>query len=223
MKRSYIVQRVRRELGDDQYDETIITDAANDFVFELFNDTRTRLMEESDTVSAKAGATVADYPSDLQTIIGIYVTAPRVFRLSAPLEYATFMQNYANFATSTARQADAWTPYGNRMRFAAPLNADHTFQIDYLRVPEKMVKDGDDCEVPDNYVELVIKGTKLRVMEVDEDYDVAQNERDTLAGLVTTFKRNEGRGGGKVGPVSVMRTNRRAGRTGDPTVDGLRG
>lgn len=223
MIRADIVKSVRGLLDDDEFDADLITQAANWFVYELFNDTRTRLMESSDTVTGLAGSSTADYPSDLLTIIGIYVTAPRKFQLNRPMEYQTFMNSYSDFATATSREASSWIPYGNQMRFSAPLNANHTFQVDYLRIPVPMEDDQDECEVPDNYSELVAKGTLARIMEINEDYAEAEQERDNLSPLVTTFKRNEGRGGGKVGPASVMRTNRGRGRSGNPFEEGLRG
>lgn len=199
---------VRGLLQDDQFDEDLIKEAANWFVYELFNNTRTRLMEESDTITALANSTTADYPSDLMTIISIYVTAPSVYKLNRPMEYETFMETYPNFATASTSLAHNWTPYGNAMRFSAPLSASHTFQVDYLREPTPMESDDDDCEVPDRYSELVSKGTLARCMEINEDYAEAAQERQNMEPLVTTFIRNEARGGGKVGPAAIMRTNR---------------
>ncbi len=45
-------------------------------------------------------------------------------------------------------------------------------------------------------------------MEIDEDYAEGDQERSLLDPLVTTFIRNEARGGGKTKPT-VIRTNRR--------------
>jgi hypothetical protein len=222
MTRADIVKAVRGLLTDDAFDEDLITQAANWFVYELFNDIRTRLMESSDTVYALAGDINANYPSDLMTRIGIWVTSGRAYEMPDALEYKTFMNSHANFATATAAEARTWTDYGNAMRFAAPLKSNTTFQIDYLREPEAMEEDDDECEVPDRYGELVAKGTLARIMEINEDYAEAQQERDNLAPLVTTFKRNEGRGGGKIGAASVMRTNRRGRGSGDPLQDGIR-
>lgn len=202
-------QTVRGLLQDDQFDENLITQALNWFVYELFNDTRTRLMESSDTITVDAGSTTADFPSDLMTRISIYATAPTVFDFDPGyVEYPTFMGSYANFATAVPARASKWTDFGNAIRFAAPLDASHTFQIDYLREPVPMEQDSDDCEVPDRYSELVAKGALARIMEINEDYAEAAQERSNLDPMLTTFKRNEGRGGGKTQPT-IMRTNRR--------------
>jgi hypothetical protein len=212
-----IVTSVRGLLTDDQFDEDLIKEAANWFVYELFNNTRTRLMESSDTITVLANATTADFPSDFMTWIAIYRTVPNVAPITEEyIPYAQFMQRHANFASAvSARQSD-WTMYGNAMRFAAPLNAAHTFQIDYLREPTPMEDDGDDCEVPDRYSELVSKGTLARIMEINEDYAEAAQERTNLETLVNTFIRNEARGGGKTGPIIMNSRRRRGNSTGVP-------
>jgi hypothetical protein len=199
---------VRGLLQDDQFDDNLLTQAANWFQYEVFNETRSRLMETSDTVEAEAGDTSIDLPSDLMTRIAIYVTAPQVYELSDAMSYRQFMANYANFATAPATPLRAWTDYGNAIRPSAPLQTAVTLQIDYLREPTPMEKDGDDCEIPRRYMEMIAYGTLARAMEINEDREEAADVRDLLAPMLTTFKRNEGRGGGKVGPAAVIGTGR---------------
>jgi hypothetical protein len=205
MTRADLVTDVRTLLEDTEYSEDTITMAANWFVFELFNNTRTRLMEASDTLSGILGATTLDLPDDLVTVINFYLTAPQVLALNDnEVPYSAFMRNYANFATAAPAQARQWTLYGpNQMRFAAPLKTAHTFQIDYLREPVPVEVDDDEFELPDRYGELLAKGTLARIMEINEDYEEAQQERNNLEPLVTTFIRNEARGGGRVGPQVI--------------------
>ena len=201
---------VRGLLVDTQYDETLIAQAANWFVKELCNNNHLRIMEASEELSASQGDTELEFPEDMKTLIkdGFYCTAPSVFDMG-PLyvSYGDFMRSYANFASATQAQARKWTDFGNMARFTAPLSAEHTFQCDYLRDPVDMVDDTDDCEIPDRYDELVSKGTLARIMEINEDYAEAQQERGNLDPLLTTFIKNESRGGFKTGPI-IMRTNR---------------
>lgn len=223
MTQAEIRTSVRGLVGDPAYDGALIDEAANWFVYELFNNTRTHLMEESDELTASAGDTTVDWPSDFMTLLHFYLTVPQVIDLkSAFMEYETFMRSYANFASAGIQQVTNVTIFGSGLRFSAPLNVDHTFQLDYLREPTPMTEDSSTCEVPDRYAELVSKGTLARVMEINEDYDEADNERSNLQPLLTTFIRNEGRGGNKVGPAAVIRTNRRR-IGGNILEDGLRG
>lgn len=199
---------VRGLVSDTQYDETLIDQAINWFVYEVFNNTRTRLMEASDELFASQGDTLLEMPDDFMTRIHFYMSAPQVLNMKFGFtEYETFMDSYSNFASANQQQGQTWTDYGADIRFSAPLNADHTFQLDYLREPVPMEEDDDECEVPDRYSELVAKGALARVMEINEDYAEAAQERTNMEPLMTTFIRNEGRGGGKVGP-GVIRTNR---------------
>jgi len=203
-----IIASVRRLLQDDEYDATVITEAANWFVYELFNNNHTRLMETSTTLDGALNDTLVDFPDDMLAWVTIYLTIPQVYDLKHSYQdYGDFMASHANFATASSGQARDWTDFGNAMRFAQPLNGSHTFNLDYIREPVPMEELTDDCEVPGRYIELVAKGTKARVMEIDEDYAEAAQERTLLDPLVTTFIRNEARGGGKTKPT-VIRTNR---------------
>lgn len=204
-----ITATTRRLLQDDQYDATTIAEAANWVVYELCNNNRLRIMEESTEIEAALNDTVMPFPDDMMAWTSIYVTAPQVYNFSDLYkEYGDFMLSHANFASSNAAQARAWTDFGRNIRFAAPLNGRHVFQFDYLREPKAMVRDGDVCEIPGRYAELVNRLTKARVLELDEDYQSADEERTLMAGQITGFIRNEGRGGGKIGPT-IIRTNRR--------------
>lgn len=208
MTRAEYVAAVRGLLVDVDYDETLIAQALNWFVYELANNNRLRIFEASDTLSPAINATTQDFPSDMITLISMYLTSPQVYDMGPNyVEYGSFMRSYANFATATAAQAYAWTDFGNAIRFSAPLLTASTLQVDYIREPVPMEDDGDECEIPDRYSELVSKGALARIMEINEDYAEAQQERDNYAPLMTTFIRNEGRGQIKTGP-SIMRTNR---------------
>lgn len=209
MKKTELVPIVRDLLQDDAFSQDTIVRAANWFQNELCNKNRLRIMEESDLLTANIGDTTADLPNDIQRIVTLYVTAPQKYDLMKNYrEYGEFMELYPDFATATQHQLSYWTDWGNAMRFSAPLNAAHTIQIDYLRRPKKVSKDGDSWEFPDQYDEMLAKGTLVRCMEINEDYDEAARERALLQPLVTDFIKNEARGQIKTGPV-IMRTNRR--------------
>lgn len=217
MQLKSIKEAVRELLQDPDYDGNTIRRAANWFVFELANNNRLRMFEDSDTLSASAGDTSVDFPEDMLAWTGVYATVPTVHDLADEYtDYSSFMSQHANFASSAAGRAHRWTDFGNGMRFAAPLDVDHEFQLDYVREPVPMEADSDECEIPARYEELVARGAKARIMEIEEDYQYAQQERDLLDPLVTAFIKNESRGGGKT-RVNVIRTRRRRGGRGGGT------
>lgn len=210
--RAELVSDVRTLLDDSQYSATTITTAANWFVHELAQNNRLRLFEASDDLYGSSGDTFVELPDDIMTMVNFYLTSPAVYDLmSHYCEYGDFMRNFPNYATASQAQALEWTDFGNGVRFSRPLNADHTFTLDYMREPNEVSQDSDVFEVPGRYKEMLAKGTLVRIMEMNEDYAEASNERKNLEPLVTAFVRLEGRGQIKTGPT-VIRTNRR--RTG---------
>lgn len=218
LSRKQIVADVRGLIGDDSFDATLITQGANWFVNYLFLNNRLRMAESSDEIDASEGDTEVDFPDDMMTRINIYMTSPQIFDMKKfEMQYETFMQNYPNFASANPRQAAQWTEFGKQMRLCAPLNADTTFGIDYLREPNPMSKDTDVCELSTLYEELVAKGALIGMMMINEDYDEATEELNVLQPKITAFIKQEGRGGGKTGPAAIIRTNR--GRSGGYRAD----
>jgi hypothetical protein len=212
---SDIKTAVKMLFDDPDLDDDTITAAANWFINRLFTTYRLRMAEASTTLYGNQGVSIVPFPADYLTRIAIYSTTPRVFNMREGFEeYETFMSNYSNFATASPAQAYAWTEYGKVMRFSNPLNVPHIFQVDYLRTPLVMAEDGDECELGAVWAELVAKGTQIGIMEINEDY----NEADQLWNgtrfqrLLTSFISQEGRGGGKTGPRVVLRTNRGRGQ-----------
>lgn len=209
MKLSEIITSVRGRLDDSSFSATTITEAANWLQNDIFSGTRTRLMETSTTINASAGAVVADLPDDFNTIISIAQTSPKAFDLmSMFVNHADFVKMFPDYATRTASTIQYWTDFNNQMRFSAPLSSNVVLTMDYVRNPVPMVRDSDVCEIPDLYKEIITRGTLLRVMEQNEDYAEASDERQIVNALITQFITNEGRGMVKTGPV-VMKSNRR--------------
>lgn len=210
-----IVNAVRGKLSDTAFDQELIIDALNFFVAEIYHNTRTRRMESSDQISAAAGDTVADFPDDIDTRINMTVTSPSVYDLTKLYwEYGDFMRAFPKWQTDVPKALQQWTDFGNQMRFSAPVLTATTISIDYCRMPIPATlttsTPTDTIELDSSYKELATLGALARCMESNEDYSEGQSERGNLGPLVTSWIRNEARGGGKTGPV-IMRTNRRPG------------
>ena len=213
---------VRKKLDDDGFDGDTITEAANDFQFELFNDNRIRFMEKSTVLSIASGSTSKTLPSDFMNMLNFVVydsdTQYRNITADGYVEYNDFMVQYQNFAIADASKIWNWTMFGDGIRFSAPTDATYSALLDYMRSPQIMVNDEDESELPINARELMTLGTLERVMRVNEDYNEAGEESDRLISLRTAFIRNYGRGSLKVGP-RVIRTNRNRGGAGGYRAD----
>lgn len=217
---------VRRKLDDSSFDADTIDEAVNWYIDDVCGRIHIRLMEATDEIFVGAGDTEADFPDDMQTLINLSVTSPTPARNIMPnfMEYGNFIRSNPGYTSVAARAVATsdWTDFGNQVRFGAPASTDATLFCEYMRHPVKMEDDTDECELPDNYSEMIVIGATARVMELNEDYEEAAAERQKLIGtplrpgLETTFFKNEARGRLKVGPT-IMRTNR--GRVGGYRAD----
>ena len=215
---SDVRQAVRSNLDDMQYDGAKIDMAINWFQNELFNNTRTSLMETTTNLNVAQGASSVPLPADCQLLLNLIVTSSPVRSIwSRQLDTNIFDSTFPNFAGYAQRTADQWTIYGRNIRFSGPVSAATVLRADYVRRPVLATDAAPTLELPDQYFELVVLGAQARVMEVNEDFAEASQIRNNLDPLVTTFIRNEARGGQVAGP-RIMRSNRRrmGGRFGDP-------
>lgn len=194
---------VRSLLDDDQYDEDKIARAANDFQNELFTRYKLRMAEASDTLNISQADTSVEFPVDFLTLLEmtlIYSATQYQNIKKHYVGYEDFMRNYANFSVASQMRPQTWTEFGGGARFSNPSDADYVLNIDYIRLPEMMVDDSDESELRKVWREVMNLGTLARVMEINEDYEEASQERDKLDPFLTTFVAREGRGTIKVGP-----------------------
>jgi hypothetical protein len=205
---SELRESVRRKLDDMSYAADVIDESANDFQYELFANHRIRLMETSSTLSFSEGDYEKELDDNAQTILAILVQATSPYNIVKNyILYEDFIENHPGFASANGQSPREWTDFGNAIRLAAPALADIDLVVDFLRTPSFMDSDSSEAEIPRSYKEMHVLGTLVRVMEINEDYAEAGQERDKLDPMITSFVRNYGRGQIKTGPV-VMRTGR---------------
>lgn len=208
---SEIWSSVRGLLQDQQFSTDKITEAANWWQDEIFANNLYRKMETTAPITALQGVSTADFPDDMQRSLSVWVTSGPTQPYDMNRFYMNhdlFIQRFPKYLTYPQQYATFWTDFGNQMRFSAPLKVDHVFTHDYIRRPVDMVASTDVCEIPDQYRQVISKGTLARIMEQNEDYGEAQVERQVIAPLVTTMIAREGRGQIRSGPV-VMKSGRR--------------
>lgn len=204
-------QLVRAKLDDMQFDASKVDSAINWFIFELLNNNRISFMEDSTNIPFNQGDTEVSLPADYQVGTNIIVTISGVEAYNIwknRVEYVDFMSRFPGFSVATQQRIREWTFYGKKIRFSGPSIESGNLFVDYVKRPVKATGDNDVLVIPDNYEEMVVIGATARVMEMNEDYAEAAQERQNNEPLVTAFIRNEARGQQQAGPL-VIRTNRR--------------
>jgi hypothetical protein len=208
-----LISDVRGYLDDDQFDESAILTAGNNWQNYMYNDTHARAMESSDTMTASAGDTDVEFPDDFSRLIDMYYPGlgnGRGYSLgNYELSYEEFRRRFPGYAGYSSGQPLEWTFFGTGIRLSRPLSDDLSMPLDYLRIPNQVSKEADEFDIPVTHRELLALGTYARIQEINEDYAEAQTTRGNLAPLYTVFKTREGRSGAKVGGKVVIPLNRR--------------
>ena len=207
-----IITSVQGLLQDDQFPEVQIIEAANWVQDELLNNNNFRFMEKSGVLSPLANAVTIAYPTDMRTVNTMYVVSPFQRDMDEMfISYKDFIGRFPAYNIAPAATLLFYTNFGTGIRFSAPLLTNTTINIDYFRNPVPMVNLSDICEIPDNYKEITSRATLARCMEQNEDYDLAANERNIIAPLITTFIRRESVGMEKTGAGKIRMMRRTTG------------
>lgn len=199
-----LVTAVRGLMDDDQFDSATIIQNGNWVQNDLYAGTRTRQMETTATLNVTANDTTETLPTNLQTLISMRVTSPRVYDITnLYVDQDRFMEVYPNWESETAAEIHEWTDFGGAIRFSRPVLANSTIKVDYLRKPVAVVQNTDSYELPALYDELLARRTLTRCMMQNEDYAESAQEQQFVNDLFSVFVRNEGRGGIKTGPTMM--------------------
>jgi hypothetical protein len=196
---------VRQKLDDDQFDGDSIDRAINDYQRDLVNRHKFTFMESTDTTSVGLNSATMDLPDDFQQMLSLVRTSsPAGLITKNRIDYDNFMQLYPTYATNPINLPNMWTTYGGQVRFSNPANGNYNFQLDYLAAAPYLTQDTDICVVPDEFTEVVVQGALNRIFKIDDDYDIANNERPDLTALEIALISRYGRGMNVAGPKRMM-------------------
>jgi len=215
----YNLSSIRNQVIDDKLDDTSFDTAVVDRFInatqrEIFNSFELPFMEKPFSGSLPANNRIFEYPADLQVLQSAVITDPAgatrdITGLMVP--YKIFNQLYPNPATGEAGPIVAWTSYGGKMYTSRPIDLPYKMDVFYIKKPDVLEDDIDIPELPEEFQELLVLGAFKRVLQRNEDYDLAGvigNEyNDNLDRLVSRYGfRITGQ------PVIMKQPNRRAPR-----------
>lgn len=177
---AYTLASIRNRVLDDKLDDTefdpeIVDRFINDTQRSLFNTYELPFMEKTFTGVMIAGEHIFELPVDYQVENAlILTTADKVRDLTRHyVDFRDFIMSYPNVEALEAAPPSIWTSYGNKIYFSRPLDEEHQVQLWYLKKPILLSADGDVPELPEEFEELLVLGAYIRVLERNEDLDLA--------------------------------------------------
>ena len=160
------------KLDDDEFDPDIVDNFINDTQRDIFNEAKLPFMERIFSGTIPSGSTMFKMPEDIsqiqsQTIGGVPGFAGKY------LPFRSFFTLYTDIENKPAGPISAWTLYAGNMVVSAPTDKEYVMNMFYIRKPKKLTLDGDIPDVPEEFSELLILGAFKRILERNEDYDLA--------------------------------------------------
>jgi hypothetical protein len=183
------------QISDPNVDTTVTGNALIDAEQEIFNkfDLTLNSATQSNTVAINTNTPASSLPSNLQRIRNISITAPLALAGSLKNNYldpdafdeqcSAYKQTIANPLVSTP-----WTYYaGGVLTWGNLADQAYTILIRYTKYVPILSADADVPTIPQAFRELLMLGAKIRVYEIKEDFDFAQQFQNRYADLLQDF------------------------------------
>lgn len=217
-----IRQRVIEDkLDDTSYDTAIVDRFINDAQRSIFNQYELPFTEKVFAGILPDGGYIFTFPTDYQMTQALKITDPtRNVRdiTDLYLPFRQFNRAYPVPLNNPEGPPTAWTLHGNKLYLNQPTDQAYTLELYYIKKPATLANDTDVPELPSEWEELLVLGAYYRVLERNEDFDLASfykngdytEELDKLEQRLG--KRQTGKPQPMPQPLRMARHGRRNGR-----------
>lgn len=178
---SYNLSSIRNQVIDDKLDDTsfdpsVVDRFINATQRDIFNTYELPFQEKVFSGALPISERIFEFPDDLQVMQAVVITAPDGTQkdiTKAYMPYKDFIRSYPTPANNVPSSVVAWTSYAGRMYTGAPIDQSYTMDTFYLKTPDELEDDSDVPEVPEEFQEVLVLGAYKRVLERNEDFDLA--------------------------------------------------
>ena len=172
------------KLDDDEFDPQVVDNFINDTQRDIFNQFELPFQEKIFSGTIPAGSTIFQLPSDVaqiqsQTLSGV----SRFANLNMP--WREFFMAYPDAANETPAAPSRWTLYAGNVILNAPTDQEYTMTLFYIRKPKVLVENSDVPEIPEEFSELLVLGAYRRILERNEDFDLAATVNGQYQSILT--------------------------------------
>ena len=164
------------KLDDDEFDPQIVDNFINDAQRDIFNQYELPFQEKIFQGTIPAGSTMFQLPNDLAQMQSQTIAGATGFG-GQKVAWRDFFRAYPDAANATPSAPSRWTQYAGNILLSTPTDKDYTMTLFYIRKPKTLTQNSDVPEIPEEFSELLILGAFKRILERNEDFDLA-NEVD---------------------------------------------
>lgn len=178
---AYTLAGLRQRVLEDKLDDTdfeadIVDRFLNDAQRSIFNQYELPFMEKTFAGTLPDGGYVFTFPADYQLVQSLKLVDPTDDKQDITkyyMKFRDFNEAYPIPTENTEAKPSIWTLHGNRLYFSQPTDQIYTLELYYIKKPDLLEDDGDVPELPSEFEELLVLGAYIRVLERNEDFDLA--------------------------------------------------
>lgn len=189
------------KLDDDEFDAGVVDRFINDTQRDIFNQFELPFQEKIFQGTIPAGSTMFQLPSDVAQIQSQSFAGMQGFN-NQKVAWRKFFEYFPDVANSTPGAPSYWSLYARNILLNAPTDKEYKMTLFYIRKPAKLVGNTDVPELPEEFEELLVLGAFRRVLERNEDFDLAASINEQyqaqLLLLVNRYGFREADGGVKM-------------------------
>lgn len=164
------------KLDDESYDTATVNRFINDAQRAIYNRVELPFQEKVFVGLLPADEYVIQFPEDYQVAQSLVIRTPDGQNVDITDQYVPFRDFNQRFPApqlNESRTPSTWTAYGGNMYFSNPFDNDYTLSMFYTRTAPYLANDADEIGLPDEFEEVLVLGTYYRVLQRNEDYDLA--------------------------------------------------
>lgn len=167
---------VNDKLDDSSYDPSVVNGFINDAQRSIFNNHELPFMEKVFVGTLPVGEYIFEYPIDFQIAQSMVLRNADLQNFDLTDSYIPFREFNARYpapSLSNAGTPRIWTTYGDKLYFSNITDGVYTLSLFYLKTPTVLTDDAHVPEIPEEFEEVLVLGAYYRVLQRNEDYDLA--------------------------------------------------
>lgn len=164
------------KLDDPDYDTNIVDRFINDAQRAIFNTYELPFAEKVFVGTMASAGYIYTFPTDYQTAQALKITNPVINVRDITKMYVPFRDFNTSYPTPSNNDPSApsiWTLHANKLYFSQPTDQDYDVELYYIKKPALLDDGADVPEIPSEFEELLVLGAYIRVLERNEDFDLA--------------------------------------------------
>jgi hypothetical protein len=165
------------KLDDTSYSPSVVDNFINDTIRDIAMTYELPAFEEKEDAAIASGSNTFVLPTGYQMAQAfVILSADGNVKKDIGDNYVPFREFIRSYPMAETNEEGAptfWTSHGGIIYLDRPVDQNYTATLWYLRTPTTLVDTTDVPEIDETFSEIIILGAYYRVLQRNEDYDLA--------------------------------------------------